>query len=569
MLCELQHQQSQVVEVSPKLSIENLREESIERARIRLATRYDLRNVLPAATGYVEEWSLHVGLEVTERLIVRIPERFPFELPHLYLDSENHFRTLAHVNRKGRFCYLDETAIAYDYENIGNVCEEVVDRAVEALRNPSKLTEEDEFRKELFAYVAEAGSFLSLLVQSEAVRRVAILHIDTDDSDGPRFLAAENVEAGTRWLKNAGFGAPKFVEAATYVPNAMPGRPPFPQTLFEFDQMVKAYDPAASGVWLKNLRDSRLFLTEVHSSLGPTLVAIRHEHSPFRKGLSQPKRKGFRPGKYPLRLEISVDRRDERVSYYGGDRVDVERLANRTSPELASEGFSRILVVGVGAVGSNLIQGLCSAKLANSVALFDPDKVGSENVLRHTAKFYAVGYAKRVVVDVELSRSFPWIEVRTYGNALDDQNTYVEEASQADLIVLTTGSQSLEKYLGQLAFASAKPGAKIVKAWLETEANKGHVTINMKGLPGCPACWQEVRATQDLDELKREPGCGGSFANYGGSRLQRFVATATDHIWATKEPIHLEWRPRNEETSSTDTVVLAKFAGEGCSECHE
>lgn len=553
------------MEASPESAFLQTRAIAVQDARIRLSTLFELESVEPRS-GYVEAWKVVVGLPVSQALTIQIPPRFPFSLPSIFLDNTEQFGRLAHVSPAGHFCYLDQTGVAYDVARIEEAVVEIVSRSIKALSDTVALEAEDEFRREVFAYLPTQGKFLSLLTDFRGQRFVSLLRFEKPTRGEAWFLVAESEEEGRKWLENSGCGTVHAVEEAVFLTDALPGRPAFPSTIGDLERHLREKNPEVSRAWLGEVRRNRVFLTAVESSLGPTLVAWQHQASAFADPKKAPVMRGFRPGMYPVSAEIGR-RKTEKLEFFAGQRVDLPRLVGRTDPTSDKGQPRKVLFVGVGALGSHFVRSVTGSLLCRSAAIFDGDTLEVENVLRHTEEFLCVGYGKAFVTGFSLRRKCPWMDVSIYGNALNEFDEYLAEVRTADIVILATGSESVDKFLAQQAFEEGKEGLIVSQAWVESDAKHGHVRVFVKGCKGCPSCWHKARATLQLSEVKQEPGCNTSFATYGGSRLQRFVATGTDFIVNSAIPTDVTWSARKEGELSTDAVELAPFSGKGCAAC--
>lgn len=514
-------------------------------------------------------WELAVDLDVCERVVLEFPEDFPFELPHFFLTGPSRYGELSHVARNGQFCYIDNSGITYEIDRIADAVEEAVDRSLAALRDPRVLRDEDEFRKELFFYLPTKGRFYALLPDLSATRRIYFATLKKRTEYGVGFVAADTEPECLRWISNAGLGEVETVEEATFIPNAFPGRPPFPANVGEYLASLRTQDPTAAREFLRQVRRHPTFVTTVDSSLGPSLVAWKLGPSRFADPKRSPKMRGFRPGHYPVERELFTERSRETIAMYQGERIDLGRLAERTDPGFGHGLAKKVVLVGAGAIGSHVIELICGAAMCGSVAIFDYDILKPENVLRHTGGWSLVGYRKSVVVGIGLAGKHPHLSISYFGDAISGQENFLAEASAADVIILATGSEESDRFLATSAHRVGKSGLVTAQLWVESEAQKGHVLRHVKGIGACPGCGHVARARLDPGSLKQEPGCGGAYANYGGSRLQRFLAIAADYCVNASESLRLTWHARPAGAMSTDLLEIVPLTDGGCAMCAE
>ena len=549
------------MEASPSL-LSELQGACLAEARARLRTRFDLRRVPVDGGHYVEAWSLPVDLGFSPGVTLKVPPRFPFELPHVYLDGSSQFGTLCHVNRHNRFCYVDDSAIAFSVDRIADAVEEAVDKCLGALRNPASLMMEDEFRKELFAYLPASDCFYSLLKDLETPRRVSALMFEKETYGKASFILADTEEEGRAWVSNTGLGKVAEVEEVTFLASALPGKPPFPMTVGEILSHLRSDAPELVSPFLGGIRGNPRFVAAVQSSLGPSLVSWKHAESPFKDRRAAPRMPGFRQGRYPVSLELEV-RAGERVSFLRGERIDLERLARRTDPGLGGGRLERLVVVGAGAVGSHATEMLCDAVACESVTVFDDDVLKPENVLRHARDWTDVGFSKSFLTTFYAGRKHPNIVAEARKSALAEFGLFEKAVASASTLVLATGSEAVDRFLAESALRVGREGLVIAQLWVEADAERGHVLRVEKRAGTCETLVAKQRATLDKGDLGKEPGCGGAFANYGGSRLQRYLAVAVDRVLNSIGSVAVTWTARAErDNGSADAVVVRELVGE-------
>lgn len=553
------------MEASPESRLEALRQRSIQAARIRLSANYELESVDPGP-NYVEAWKLKVSLSITEFLIVKIPRQFPFVLPHIYLAQRDLFGVISHINRDGQFCYLEQGAVTYETDRIADVVEDAVARTISALKNPEALQLEDEFRKELFAYIETKGSFLSLLGDYETPRLVSLTTTDKNIEDF-KFVVSESEDEATRWLDRTGIAKSESTSKAIFLPEGIVGRPPFAVTLKDLVSQLKTTSPEHYAFFVKCYRQVDTCITTVKSSLGATVLAWRYSNSRFSDPGRSPKVSGFRPGKYPPEAELASGFAETGVEYLKGERIDLERLTKRTDPDVLAVEDRRVVVVGLGAIGSHLTRMLPKVAVCSKVTLFDKETLGLENILRHSISFRFVGYSKSLITAFESQSHAPWTDFESFKDAILELDEFERVCKDASLVILATGSERLDRFLSDVAYSHLSPGGTIVQTWLEERADAGHAVCYVKGSGACPSCGHVRRKTIDLSMGTQEPGCNASYANYGGSRLQRFCATAIDYMIHTKQTVAVEWTARTDDAFSVDTCRVHELKGGECEKC--
>lgn len=558
--------QLQEVEASPDKPLDALRERAIRSARIRLSSLYELESTDPGEV-YVEAWKLKTDVGVSDSLHVKIPKRFPLVLPHIFIDRRDLFGVISHINRAGQFCYLEQDAVAYEVDKIADVVEEAVARTISALRDDDRLRDSDEFRKELFAYLGTKGPFLSLLEGFDTPRLVSLTALD-ENCAGYKFVVSESEDQSKRWLERSGIAKAENSSTAMFIPEAIVGQPPFASTLKELAALLKANSPEHFAFFVKCFRLVDTCITTVTSSLGSSIVAYKFIRSRFADPGRSPKVPGFRPGKYPRETELGSGFADTPVEYFEGQRVDLERLVGRTEPSVLTECDRRIVIVGLGALGSHIAKMLPKAAICSKVTLFDKERLGVENVLRHASHFGFVGYSKSLVVQFESRPHAPWTDYESYKDVLLEIEEFERVCKEATVIILATGSERLDSFLSEVAYSRLSDGGVVAQVWLEERADSGNIVCYVKGRGACPSCGHVTRKTIDLSSGTQEPGCNASYANYGGSRLQRFCAIALDYMIHAKGTCAVTWIARNgDDPFSADACRVSALEPGECELC--
>lgn len=126
------------------------------------------------------------------------------------------------------------------------------------------------------------------------------------------------------------------------------------------------------------------------------------------------------------------------ITEFGPDFVHSRNLM---FPDLKNK---RITVIGCGAIGSHVAPGLIrlgAGTGSGRLVLIDPDFMWTENLGRHVLGYPALFKNKAEALVLELTRQFPQSKV----NALMDNVREVHELFDADLVIDTTGEESVSE----------------------------------------------------------------------------------------------------------------------------
>lgn len=118
--------------------------------------------------------------------------------------------------------------------------------------------------------------------------------------------------------------------------------------------------------------------------------------------------------------------------------TDMSFLKLRAGPDAEALGEKKVVVFGVGAIGSNLSVLLARAGLGELVVV-DGDRLRPSNVVRHAANSIAVGREKAATVYTDAHFSAPWTTVRPVIESPWKPARIRELIAGADLVIETTG----------------------------------------------------------------------------------------------------------------------------------
>ena len=540
-----------------------------QRARVALAGAYDL-DTDPGQEGWAESWRVQVDAPHAESLELRIGPRFPYELPDAYVDPAL-FGVVPHVDARGKLCYVDEGTASFVPKRAPEVALWAVERCV-AVLSADQARALEEIAQEFAHYWAADEAFLSLLEDLESPREVDLLWLDKAASRGFAFLACEDIEDGKEWLARSNLGRPTVGDRALFLPRAISPKPPYPSTNEEAFVRMEAGDADAFALYrsfLRQIRERSIVLSSTRSERGDALFGWSQPRTNcppprYRGGWTSGEVPGFRPGRHPVGLEMRGWGASLAIERYRGERIDLPRLRDRTSGSDGSGAFRHLVLVGAGSLGSGIAMELVRSQAFERVSIVDPDLLKVENVLRHACGFSDVNEPKALALGRAVGRACPWVRIDVLDanvlDCLDDVEGWLETA---DLVLLATGVDALERSLAERFLRCRPDGLVVHRVWVTAEAARGCVVRQTSAAdePG-PA------PITDAEAVRYEPGCSPGYAQYGGSRLRRFVAVASDAILSpVADPWRLEWIARPLDSPLEPDVVertpLALRDGEG------
>lgn len=118
--------------------------------------------------------------------------------------------------------------------------------------------------------------------------------------------------------------------------------------------------------------------------------------------------------------------------------TDVAYLARRAGPDFDALQAKRVVILGLGAVGSNVALRLAECGVG-ALTLVDREPLRPGNVVRHVAPRAAVGWNKAEATKLLVPERVPWTTVRHFEATSWEPDDLHRHLRQGDLVVDTTG----------------------------------------------------------------------------------------------------------------------------------
>ena len=177
-------------------------------------------------------------------------------------------------------------------------------------------------------------------------------------------------------------------------------------------------------------------------------------------------------------LHVRVPRRGER-QVLGAVRAQALTPSERARriPELTGLGEARVLVIGAGSLGAPVTLELAKAGVGR-IDVIDKDFYDVNNAVRHVSSTRYAGMDKERAVVFDARNLNPFIDVRAHrvnvGGGAPDGARLDELLAAADLVIDTTGSQSVARVLQRRCREQGKP---LVLAALTAGSYGGEVAV--------------------------------------------------------------------------------------------
>ena len=440
------------------------------------------------------------GKEVT--LCIGINDHFPLFLPLVFLQPPDALGMIPHLEEDGYLCYLDSEGLLLDSSRPVEILVEAIKRSIVLLQAGVKGDNQWDFMDEFGVYwqkLTSPETSLSAFISADDILRQVITY-----KEGEIYtLVADSIDTVHAYFNNQGKNLNSLTRhTALYVP---------------LESGTLLVPPYRDRPW--NRADLQAIVRQ-HLSV-ENLKRLKHHRK--RKGkheelviLGLPRPKG---GKILIGLIFS-----DIISGHPlvtGNSYDVPlpiRIDRYDSAYLLARGGSdtrlsstRVLVVGCGSVGSNVVVDLVQAGITR-LTLVDPDFFMRENIFRHVLGRKSVNKTKVVALKEEIESKYPYLSITAH-------QTYIEKAiekkiiklSDFDLVIFATGNHTVELYLNRLIHQQ-KDRPIAIFTWLEPYSIGGHTLLNRPNQRGCLQCLFTPDSSDDLKYYNK-----ASFAASGQS----------------------------------------------------
>lgn len=256
--------------------------------------------------------------------------------------------------------------------------------------------------------------------------------------------------------------------------------------------------------------------------------------------------KGFRDGALSL-FNIITNKmfrhHTSNVNRFVSDDLSLKRLINRTSSNKIKTESVKILVAGLGSVGSNLIYLLNNINFPD-FTLVDEDILSVENIGRHFLGFKNLNTFKVDAIKSFLKGKLPSQDIKTYNESIVDLfNNNSEALENQDYIFLCIGKQSVEKWFIEL-LENEKINKPIFVLWVEPFLLGGQclyihpdkkVPINKLFYDIYKYKFSIIEQNELLKKRElftmKESGCQSTFSPYSSSHLSLFISSVYPKIF--------------------------------------
>ncbi|MEK3954517.1 ThiF family adenylyltransferase [Psychrobacillus sp. FSL K6-1464] len=509
-----------------------------------LQSNYDA-SILEVENPYLYPVTLQIKLIIEDQninLLLSLPFNFPDSFPQVKLDDQSFKKLypLPHLNKYKTLCIYDEVVATPNPDNPIGVLEASIEKSREIILSGVLKHNVNDYTDEFETYWAEdsVGSYLSIVQPSVTLKNVYLVPFKYQNWVEQGIFADQKSEA-IKWIQNLGgsFNEEEIVEVL-YVPLKEPMQFPFPKyniNIFHLIKKNKSSNINDFFVYLSNSKRPSKVLFSVHADEGYSWGVWEHI-KPFKKIVSNYKGRkstrtgidGFRTNSQHGWLELVKEFPKMEITKYSVQDVRATRLKSRGGDGKVNNIGLNVAIVGCGAVGSHIAQGLFDIGVQN-LLLIDSDYLSFENINRHLCGADQVGQKKPVAVRDKLRRHYPTSQIHVSNdNILSFLKRYPKALNSYDVIIVATGHTPTEIRLNELQMNNLinKP---ILNVWVEPYLAGGHAVWNepenktaLKMLFNNGIYKYQILKDGNLYS-KKELGCNTSYVPYGVLELKKFI----------------------------------------------
>lgn len=507
-----------------------------------------------------ESWLIELEIDGPDEVIcleatVKLEPDFPLSLPYIYIAPECVAKLgfPPNIDTNGQVCTFDRNTSIPNPEEPEQLVEVCVRKAKSIIEDGLNNDNLEKYDKEFIAYwendyrnetsvdrqvlslVSEIGDLPSRVTYVSLERPIGTFHALLY-SDQQQFQVIESYLARHQI---------PYQQSSTFYLGELEGlSPPFclrnadVLKLFEsigledeFREYLKSRPLLPIVTFAKIIDDRNLIFGWRHDTLVYSRKHCRKEELPRRKYVKL----------------LSPENHSCLVERFSPQILTHNRLSQRTSADYGKfdprRGL-RVLVAGLGSVGSNLIPFLESAGITE-FRLVDPDVLLLENIGRHLLGIEDVGKRKTEAVRDYLQRNNPLTVVHTRENRIVplvlQEPTFL---SDCDYWFFCTGDVNSEMWLAQNLHLNDRNRPAFF-IWVEPYLAGGHCIyfdgnneIDWDALFNDHKFIYNVISNEVHDEInftKREAGCQITYIPYSASILKLFLAAMFPKIFEVFE----------------------------------
>lgn len=496
-----------------------------------------------------EYWSVSVEVPTVDGirefiLEVSLKPDFPISLPVIKISSGHYelSKYLPHVDTDRKICLFDQEHIKQNTEDPAGIVNECINQAVRILSDGLNKDRLIEFNDEIIAYWENSygendkvvAGYLGGNMHSLEPGIVPATYLVQPHANATLYIGNQEQETQEliKFFKLRGHTVQEM--DAFYLGGIANLAPPFyynNKSLLEFikSNFGLVWNETKSYLNRNNHLDKFIIFSVVAGDqpifFGFYLRALKTKLKGWRTGQSTVQvMRAIRPTTAVIRVRFS--------------EFHPERLEVRTAGKKNKSEPKKIMVAGLGSIGSHLIFYLNSLEISEYL-LVDPEILVLENIARHLLSFNEVGMKKVDAFEKYLRYANPFVNILKHnGSIVELLEKGTNNTNELDFIFCAVGKDAVENYILQLLSAGTLQ-IPVLIFWVEPHLLGAHVLyinpgtgFSLKDLEDNGFYKYNIISPETYKDstkavMLREAGCQGSYMPYSKADILRFFSAFT------------------------------------------
>lgn len=528
-----------------------------------IKSREDLRNIKiieeTVFQGHQYQILMECDLLVAAHripIVIAIPWNWERVLIDIYIQHNQEFPFMPHIDKKGKICLFELEGILID-PNLYGIISQALDRAGHIIMDGLAGTNKEEFIKEFDSYWLQLPDIRYAKCDLPESKKISLMKY------GEKTIAKRKREKYSDYLL-------RLKAQRLYVSQ----KPQDLQKYYQYNENITIKNALYIPIELHKFLlppDPRLGLKKEYVQKLLNLVNVNKHQLVFNKlgstkflifSCEQPNRTKVVLSVVLEECEILAEGENyviksvDKVIPIFIDRVDKQYLMTRSNEIKNSLSEKRVLLIGCGSIGGYIATELVKAGI-EKMMLVDSDHLYETNIFRHVLGLEYVNQYKSVALQSYLVKNIPNLKLSSLEETIEEAVLDGEiEFEQYDVIISATGNHNVNRWINQYMY-ERKLEIPVIYAWNEVLGIGNHVAYIKYGNPGCYECFlgrnDETGELYDRtsycesgqDVVKRVAGCGSAFIPYGSTVSLKTAAVCVD----TVKKIH--------ENRYTDNMIIS------------
>lgn len=448
-------------------------------------------------------------------ITVGFTNTFPYEMPLYMIRNTTNQRLFAHVDETGYICSRNLSDLNYDVRNIQGIIDDSIEEIINIL-TMEEVEQKNEINREFSDYFTRNVNYTnvpnrikfkgsaheSIFINSDGFSHEEITKLNVLDYENFSIITNSTKVDYTHLINHD-----KTIRTVYYIPLKEIPELPHYNTPLTTTNIINQIDK-------NNLRK---ILKKQIGNFEEYLLGYKYQDD-YRY----------------MYIKINNLNTGKRLIGTSNVKIYPERVNIITPEFLRTRGGtksnqSKILLFGVGSLGSEVLSLLCKSGFRN-ITIVDDDHMSIYNTFRHVIGFNSLfeissdktKHISRYKVDilkVQMEMMYPGTDIcvkrKTIQEYLMDDVSHLREHKY---IISTTGNTIAEKMLNRVIYKD-NINTKLIIAWLEAFGIGRHILLNDGKSKGCIECLLNsshyVRFLKSYDFKIYEDTCIGSYTDFG------------------------------------------------------